>query len=412
MTQMGKSSSTNKLKIINDPVYGFIKIPYDVIFDLIEHPLFQRLRRIRQLGLTHFVYPGANHSRFQHAVGAMHLMSLAIDVIRSKGHQITEEEAKAVCIAILLHDIGHGPFSHSLEHSLIKGTSHEAISLLFMEELNKEFGGTLTLAIEIFRNQHHKKFLHQLVSSQLDMDRLDYLKRDSFFTGVTEGVIGSDRIIKMLNVKDDQLVVEEKGIYSIEKFLIARRLMYWQVYLHRTVVASEQVLVMMLQRAKALSSQGEQLFATPALAYFLQADRGISLEPFAQLDDNDILASAKSWCNHSDPVLSLLSDGLVNRRLPSVELADAPFETVRIDALRKSVAKTLSISAEEAAYLVVSDSVSNFAYSDMDDRITIMDKNGNIRDIADASDMLNISVLSKTVRKYFLCYPRNIKEMK
>lgn len=412
MILMGKTSSTNKLKIINDPVYGFIKIPYDVIFDLIEHPLIQRLRRIRQLGPTHFVYPGANHTRFQHAVGAMHLMSLAIEVIRSKGHQITDEEAKAVCIAILLHDIGHGPFSHSLEHSLIRHTSHEALSLLFMKELNEEFNGALSLAIEIFKNQHHKKFLHQLVSSQLDMDRLDYLKRDSFFTGVTEGVIGSDRIIKMLNVKDDQLVVDEKGIYSIEKFLIARRLMYWQVYLHRTVVASEQLLVMMLQRAKALSSQGEKLFATPALSYFLQSNHGISLEIFAQLDDSDILASAKSWCNHRDPVLSLLSDGLVNRRLLSVELADAPFGVGRIDALRKEVAKALSISAEEAAYLVVSDSVSNFAYSDMDDRITIMDKNGNTRDIADASDMLNISVLSKTVRKYFLCYPRNIKEMK
>ena len=412
MTQMGKNSSTNKLKIINDPVYGFIKIPYDVVFDLIEHPLFQRLRRIKQLGLTHFVYPGANHTRFQHAVGSMHLMSLAIDVIRSKGHEITEEEALAVTIAILLHDIGHGPFSHSLEHSLIKNTTHESLSLMFMEKLNLEFEGALTLAIKIFRNQYHKKFLHQLVSSQLDMDRLDYLKRDSFFTGVTEGVIGSDRIIKMLNVLDDNLVVDEKGIYSIEKFLIARRLMYWQVYLHRTVVASEQLLVMMLKRAEALTSEGAQLFATPALAYFLQRDHAYSLEKFALLDDNDILASAKSWCNHKDPVLSMLSYGLVNRKLLSVELADIPFQAERIDALRDNVARSLSISMEEAEYLVVSDSVSNFAYSDMDDRISIMDKRGNIRDIADASDMLNISVLSKTVRKYFLCYPRNMKEMK
>ena len=412
MTQMGKNSSTNKLKIINDPVYGFIKIPYDVVFDLIEHPLFQRLRRIKQLGLTHFVYPGANHTRFQHAIGAMHLMSLAIEVIRSKGHEITEEEALAVTLAILLHDIGHGPFSHSLEHSLIKDTTHESLSLMFMEQLNLEFEGALTLAIEIFKNKYHKKFLHQLVSSQLDMDRLDYLKRDSFFTGVTEGVIGSDRIIKMLNVLDDQLVVDEKGIYSIEKFLIARRLMYWQVYLHRTVVASEQLLVMMLKRAEALSSEGARLFATPALAYFLQRDHEHSLEQFAQLDDNDILASAKTWCNHKDPVLSMLSYGLVNRKLLSVELADAPFETERIDALRNKVAKALSISMGEAEYLVVSDSVSNFAYSDLDDRISIMDKKGNIRDIADASDMLNIAVLSKTVRKYFLCYPRNMKEMK
>lgn len=408
MTQMGKQSSTNKQKIINDPVYGFIKIPYDVIFELIEHPLFQRLRRIKQLGLTHFVYPGANHTRFQHAVGAMHLMTLAIEVIRSKGHQITDEEAKAVSIAILLHDIGHGPFSHSLEHSLIKDSRHETLSLMFMEQLNHEFEGKLSLAIEIFNNQYHKKFLHQLVSSQLDMDRLDYLKRDSFFTGVTEGVIGSDRIIKMLNVRDDQLVVDEKGIYSIEKFLIARRLMYWQVYLHRTVVASEQLLVMMLKRAEALTAKGQKLFATPALSYFLQAKRELSLNLFAQLDDNDILASAKSWCNHNDPVLSLLSEGVVSRKLLSVELADGPFPEERIMALRKTVAETLSITKKEAEYLVVSDSVSNFAYSDMDDRISIMDKNGDVRDIADASDMLNIAVLSKTVRKYFLCYPRTI----
>ncbi|TFG90786.1 MAG: HD domain-containing protein [Candidatus Atribacteria bacterium] len=409
---MGNNSSTNKLKIINDPVYGFIKIPYDIVFDLIEHPLFQRLRRIRQLGLTHFVYPGANHSRFQHAVGAMHLMGLAIEVIRSKGHIISDEEARAVTIAILLHDIGHGPFSHSLEHSLIKNTSHEEISLMYMEQLNKEFRGELSMAIAIFRNNYHKKFLHQLVSSQLDMDRLDYLKRDSFFTGVTEGVIGSDRIIKMLNVLNDQLVVEEKGIYSIEKFLIARRLMYWQVYLHRTVVASEQLLVMMLKRAQALTSGGVKLFATPALTYFLQEHKHISLELFAQLDDNDIITSAKVWCNNSDLVLSMLADGLVNRKLFSVELDNKPFRADRVTEIRNSVADILSISPEEAEYLVVSDSVSNYAYSNMDDRITIMDKSGNRRDIAEASDILNISVLSKNVRKYFLCQPRLILDKK
>jgi HD superfamily phosphohydrolase len=409
---MGNNFSTNKLKIINDPVYGFIKIPYDLIFDLIEHPLFQRLRRIRQLGLTHFVYPGANHTRFQHAVGAMHLMGLAIEVIRSKGHLITDEEARAVTVAILLHDIGHGPFSHSLEHSLIKNTSHEKISLLMMEQLNEEFHGELTMAIEIFRNRYPKKFLHQLVSSQLDMDRLDYLKRDSFFTGVTEGVIGSDRIIKMLNVLNDQLVVEEKGIYSIEKFLIARRLMYWQVYLHRTVVASEQILVLMLKRAKHLSSMGEELFATPALAYFLQEQKQISLEQFSLLDDDDILASAKVWCNNSDKVLSMLANGLVNRKLFSVELDNQPFSLERVAEIRANVVEQENMSPQEAEYLVVSDSVSNYAYSDMDDRITIMDKRGNTRDIAEASDILNISVLSLTVRKYFLCYPRFIKELK
>jgi HD superfamily phosphohydrolase len=405
---MGKNSSTNKLKIINDPVHGFIKIPFDILFDLIEHPLFQRLRRIRQLGLTHFVYPGANHTRFQHAVGAMHLMGLAIEVIRSKGHAITDEEAEAVTIAILLHDIGHGPFSHSLENSLIRSISHEEISLMLMEQLNREFSGRLSMAIDIFKNNYHKKFLHQLVSSQLDMDRLDYLKRDSFFTGVTEGVIGSDRIIKMLNVMNDQLVVEEKGIYSIEKFLIARRLMYWQVYLHRTVVASEQLLVMMLKRAKVLTSGGQELFATPALAHFLHEHKQVSLEQFALLDDDDILASAKVWCNISDRVLSMLANGVVNRKLFFVELDNRPFGADRVAGIRERVAVKLSIPAEEAQYLVVSESVSNFAYTDMDDRITIMDKKGNTRDIAEASDILNISVLSKTVRKYFLCYPRFI----
>jgi len=416
---MGKASSTNKLKIINDPVYGFIKIPYDIVYDLIEHPLFQRLRRIRQLGLTSYVYPGANHTRFQHAVGAMHLMGQAIEVIRSRGHEITDDEARAVSIAILLHDIGHGPFSHSLENSLIRNTSHESISLMFMEQLNDEFGGKLGKAIRIFKNEYPKRFLHQLVSSQLDMDRLDYLRRDSFFTGVTEGVIGSDRIIKMLNVVNDQLVVDEKGIYSIEKFLIARRLMYWQVYLHRAVVSSEQLLVMMLKRAQKLVADGQELFATPALAFFLddspgkfkQSNQKFFLKQFALLDDNDILASAKVWCMHSDKVLSVLSAGLVNRDLFRVQLNNSPFEDKMVKNLRKQVAQQLSISEYEACYLVVSDSVSNYAYTDMDDRISILDKGGRIKDIAEASDMLNIAVLSKTVRKYFLCFPRFIKEI-
>lgn len=416
---MGKGTSTNKLKIINDPVYGFIKIPYDIIYDLIEHPLFQRLRRIRQLGLTNYVYPGANHTRFQHAVGAMHLMGQAIEVIRSRGQKISEDEARAANIAILLHDIGHGPFSHSLENSLIKNTSHERISLMFMEQLNEEFGNKLEIAIQIFKNEYPKRFLHQLVSSQLDMDRLDYLKRDSFFTGVTEGVIGSDRIIKMLNVHQDQLVVDEKGIYSIEKFLIARRLMYWQVYLHRTVVSSEQLLVQMLKRAQYLSGKGENLFATPALSYFLNdspgkfepSNRKVFLEQFACLDDNDILVSAKVWSKHHDKVLSLLSTGLVNRSLFRVVLKDEAFDSGRVSLMRREVASHFSISMEEAGYLVVTDSVSNYAYSDMDDRISILDKKGKTRDIAEASDMLNIAVLSKTVRKYFLCYPKFLKEM-
>jgi HD superfamily phosphohydrolase len=349
----------------------------------------------------------------------MHLMGQAIQVIRSKGQEITEEEARAVTIAILLHDIGHGPFSHSLEQSLIRHTSHETLSGMFMEQLNTAFDGQLDLAIQIFMNQYPKKFLHQLVSSQLDMDRLDYLKRDSFFTGVTEGVIGSDRIIKMLNVWNDQLVVDEKGIYSIEKFLIARRLMYWQVYLHRTVVSSEQVLIMMLKRAQKLQAGGVALFATPALQFFLEEDSGkletpgaaVPLDQFAMLDDYDILVSAKVWCGHSDPVLSLLARGLINRELLSVELDSQPFAETHVDELRTLTADHLGISREDAGYLVTSDSISNFAYSDMDDRISILDKKGNIRDIAEASDMLNISVLSKTVRKYFLCHPRFLKDL-
>ena len=346
-------------------------------------------------------------------------MGLAIEEIRSSGHIITDDEAVGVTIAILLHDIGHGPFSHSLENSLIRNTSHETISLMFMEQLNEEFGGKLEKAIRIFKNEYPKRFLHQLVSSQLDMDRLDYLKRDSFFTGVTEGVIGSDRIIKMLNVVNDQLVVDEKGIYSIEKFLIARRLMYWQVYLHRTVVSSEQLLVMMLKRAHKLSAGGQELFSTPALAFFLKdksgkfnpGNRKLFLEQFARLDDNDILASAKVWSTHPDKVLSLLSTGLVNRDLFRVQLNDIPFEARLVGFLRGEVARHLSISEEEASYLVVSDSVSNYAYTNLDDRISILDKSGKIRDIAEASDMLNIAVLSKTVRKYFLCFPRFLKEI-
>lgn len=410
---------TNKQKIINDPVYGFIKIPGDLAFEIIEHPIFQRLRRIRQGGLTHLVYPGAMHTRFQHALGAMHLMQQAIAVLRSKGHAISEDEAEAVVAAILLHDIGHGPFSHSLESSLVEGLSHEAISLMYMEELNLELQGRLDRCLEIFTDQYPKSFLHQLVSSQLDMDRLDYLRRDSFFTGVTEGIIGSDRIIKMLNIKDDRLVVEDKGIYSIEKFLIARRLMYWQVYLHRTSVGAEQLLILMLKRARHLSEKGEKLFATPALQYFLdgRANRDAGeenkafLNAFALLDDNDILTSAKVWCNHGDRILSFLSDGLVNRRLFSVELSNEAFNPARVETLRGQVAEGMDMSPEEASWLVISDSVSNFAYSDMDERIDIMDKAGNTRDIADASDVLNISVLSKNVRKYFLCYPRVIKDL-
>ena len=416
---MSQFTDTNKHKIINDPVYGFIKLPYNIVFDLIEHRYFQRLRRIRQLGMTHYVYPGANHTRFQHAIGAMHLMGLAIDVIRSKGHEISEVEAEAVTIAILLHDIGHGPFSHSLEHSLIKGVSHEKVGLMFMEMLNKEFNGKLSTAIQIFQNKYPKRFLHQLVSSQLDMDRLDYLKRDSFFSGVTEGVIGSDRIIKMLNVFDDNLVVDQKGIYSIEKFLIARRLMYWQVYLHKTVISADQLLVRLLSRAQDLSSMNEDLFATPALSYFLKSpssafskeNSAIFLERFSELDDTDIMSAAKVWSAHPDTILSTLCKGFVERRLFAIELEDEPFPADRLEYLKNKVVEKFSVSYEEAADLVISESISNYIYTDMDDRIKILRKNGELLDIADASDMLNISVLSKTIRKYFLCYPKYIEDL-
>jgi len=415
---MSYFSETNKHKIINDPVYGFIKVPFDSVFDLIEHRYFQRLRRIRQLGMTHYVYPGANHTRFQHAIGAMHLMGMAIDIIRSRGHEITDHEAEAVTIAILLHDIGHGPFSHSLENSLIKNVSHERISLMFMEILNEEFDGKLSTAIQIFNNQYPKRFLHQLVSSQLDMDRLDYLKRDSFFTGVTEGVIGSDRIIKMLNVVDDNLVIDQKGIYSIEKFLIARRLMFWQVYLHKTVISADQLLVSLLRRAHHLSLKGDKLFASPALQFFLESTdetfrkpmQKVFLEYFSELDDTDIISSAKVWTSHYDPVLSLLCNCFVNRRLFAIELQDEAFADDRIEELKQRVSRHLSIPVDEANYLVTSESISNYIYTDLDDRIKIFRKDGRILDIADASDMLNISVLSKTIRKYFLWYPRFIKE--
>ena len=407
----------NKRKIINDPVYGFINIPFETVFDLIEHPWFQRLRRIRQLGLTHFVYPGANHTRFQHALGAMHLMGMAIEIIRSKGQEITHEEAEAVTIAIILHDIGHGPFSHSLEHSIIEGIDHEEISKLFMQRLNEIFAGKLSLAIQIFTNQYPKKFLYQLVSGQLDMDRLDYLRRDSFFTGVTEGVVGSDRIIKMLNVKDDQLVVDIKGLYSIEKFLIARRLMYWQVYLHKTVIASENLLLKTLQRAKYLAMNGADLFAPPPLKFFLvnrinnetfsRSDVDV-LDLFSQLDDNDIFTSAKEWIKFPDKVLSILCSGLLNRKLFRISVRNSPVDKERTDTVKEKVARYFNINMEEAEYLVVNGEISNYAYNLLDDSIKILLKTGITQDITEVSELLNVSALSRNVSKYFLCYPKSL----
>jgi uncharacterized protein len=412
------SSKTNKKKIINDPVHGFISISWDIIFDLIEHPYFQRLQRIRQLGLTSFVYPGATHTRFQHALGATHLMNTAINVLRQKGHIITDEEAEAANIAILLHDIGHGPFSHALENTIIRGINHEELSLLFMHDLNASFGGRLDMAIEIFTGKYRKKFLHQLVASQLDMDRLDYLKRDSFFTGVIEGVIGSDRIVRMLNVLNDKLVVDIKGIYSIEKFLIARRLMYWQVYFHKGVLASEILLVNILKRAKELVQKSNLPPATPALQYFLTNNFSYSdfttgdktiLDHYAKLDDNDIISSAKIWADFTDPVLSRLCNNMLNRKLFRIELQKEKFPEMKINQIRNAVMKKYGINTSEAEYFVINDSISNYAYSSEDERIQILYHNGELKDVTEASDMPDMSILTKTVTKNYLCYPKEIE---
>lgn len=408
---MNSGKSTSKRKIFNDPIYGFISIPYEIIFDLVEHPYFQRLRRIVQLGLTNLVYSGANHTRFSHALGAMHLMTQAIDVIRQKGNEITEDEAKAVCIAILLHDIGHGPYSHALEHSIVHGINHEEVGLLLMHKLNQEFEGQLTMAIEIFTNKYHKKFLHQLVSSQLDMDRLDYLRRDSFFTGVSEGIVGAQRIIKMLNVVNDELAIEAKGIYSIEKFIIARRLMYWQVYLHKAVLSAEFLLMNILKRAKELAESEEELFATPALQYFLynkatKADfegDGPGIKFFAQLDDSDILSAIKVWAGHNDFILRDLSTRLLNRQLFKIELQNVPFEKAHIESRKNQLDKVFKAGG---AYFFFEGTINNTAYNPESDRINILFKDGKVADIAQAADLLNISVLSKQVDKYYICYPK------
>jgi len=406
----------NKFKNFNDPVYGFVSIPNELIFDLIEHPYFQRLRRISQLGLTSYVYPGAHHTRFQHVIGAMNLTDLAIKTLEFKGVTISEEEKVAVCAAVLLHDIGHGPYSHSLESSLVSGFSHEEISLLLMTEINEELQGRLDLCIEIFTDRYHKKFLHQLVASQLDMDRLDYLRRDSFYTGVQEGVVGQDRIIKMLNVHNGELVIDEKGIYSIEKFLIARRLMYWQVYLHKTVVAAEAILVKVIERAKFISRNGDDLFATPVLKYFLDKDINQksflddkdSVSNFTRLDDFDIMASIKTWCTHPDKTLRTLSQMLINRNLPKVEFSNKPFDANYVNSKLAILYGKNGVSENEGKYFVFSDSVKNKAYNLDHFNIKILYKDGNILDISKASDQYNIEALAKSVTKYFLCYPKNL----
>ena len=407
---------TNKRKIINDPIYGFVTIPNALIYDLINHPYFQRLRRIKQLGLTNLVYPGALHTRFHHAIGAMHLMQEAVLNLKQKKIVITADEENAVLIAILLHDIGHGPFSHALEHSIVKGINHETISSLLMDKLNKEFNGKLTLAIKIFNNKYKKQFLHQLVSSQLDMDRLDYLKRDSFFTGVSEGIISSDRIIKMLNVVNNELVVEHKAIYSIEKFLIARRLMYWQVYLHKTVLSAETLLVNILKRAKELSANGIKLFATPTLKLFLITDftkqdfenNSALLDEFANLDDYDIMASIKVWAEDEDVILSKLCTNLLERKLYKIELQNTAIMATHKNKLIDKICKKYKITKKEANYFVFTSQVNNSAYLANKFNITILMNDGKLVDVAKASDQLNIQSLSKMVTKYFICYPKEI----
>lgn len=406
----------NKKKIINDPVYGFVTIPSDFIYDLIQHPYMQRLRYIKQVSMTHLVYPGALHTRFQHAIGAMHLMSLAIDTLRSKDIGISADEEEAALAAILLHDIGHGPFSHSLEQTIIEGVSHEMISAILMASLNQEFGGRLTLAIDIFRNNYPRTFLHQLVSSQLDTDRMDYLNRDSFFTGVSEGVISFDRIIKMFNVQDDELVIDQKGIYSVEKFLIARRLMYWQVYLHKTVVAAEQMLLQVLRRAKDLSNSGNALMATPALSHFLNnrvtADNfqldATHLERFTQLDDTDIMSAIKFWAEHEDRILRTLCQRLIRRNLFRTEMRNEKFSAEEIEKKKARIGAALQLDGTDASYFVYHQQLRNSAYDTRLKGIKVLSKDGKIRDIAEASDLSNLETLSKQVTKYALIYPKGI----
>lgn len=404
--------TTNKNKIINDPVYGFITIPNDLIFEIIEHPYFQRLRRIKQLGLTNLVYPGALHTRFHHAIGSMYLMQQTLHNLRAKGVEISEKELEGSLIAILLHDIGHGPFSHTLEFNLMGSINHEDISLMFFEHLNRHFNGVLSLGLDIFSDQYERKFFHQLVSSQLDIDRLDYLKRDSFFTGVSEGSIGSERIINMLNVKDDQIVVEAKGIYSVENFLSSRRLMYWQVYLHKTSVSAEEMLIQLIRRAKNLTHRGEKIIATPALTFFLEhtitkddftKDAGL-IERFALLDDSDIWGSMKFWREHPDVVLSTLSKNLLNREIFKIILDNEEPSKTFVDQTKDKMREHTQLSNDELSYFSCTGKISNAAYIKSNQKIRILDKRGELQDIEVATDLPNIKAMSKIVTKHFFCW--------
>ena len=405
----------SETKIINDPVFGFIKIPDGLLMDIVNHPTIQRLSRIKQLGLASMVYPGAQHTRFQHSLGAFHLMSEAILSLSQKGVFIFDSEAEAVQAAILLHDIGHGPFSHVLENTLIQGISHEEISLFLMKEMNKDLGGRLTLAINIFEDKYPKAFLHQLISSQLDMDRLDYLCRDSFFTGVAEGKIASDRIIKMLDVREDRLMVQAKGIYSIENYLTSRRLMYWQVYLHKTAVACEKILINILKRAKTLQLNGENLFASPALHYFISNNIGKdwinnkkeeTIFWYKQLDDSDIWSAIKVWQGHPDKVLSILSKDLINRETFKVKVYDEPIDSMQLEDIKKKIREKYQLSKEESHYFINYSTIQKDMYSMNDDQIDILYKDGSYKDITQASELFNVELLSKKICKYYLCHQR------
>lgn len=405
-------NSRNKLKIVNDPIYGFITIPNPLVFDLIEHRYFQRLRRISQMGMSYLVYPGAHHTRFHHALGAMFLMQKAIQVLRLKGVEINEEEEEALNIAILLHDIGHGPFSHALESCVVEELNHEQISKKFMSELNVQFNNRLTFAIQIFENKYHRKFMHQLISSQMDMDRLDYLRRDSFFTGVSEGTVNSERLISMLNVKNDGLVVEEKGIYSVEKFIVARRLMYWQVYLHKTSLVAEQLLFRVIKRAKELTHQGILLPASQALSFFMKnkiSENEFSdeiLQTFSQLDDYDIISAMKSWENSEDFVLRHLSKMLLYRNLLKIKIKNKPIPSSKLIEKRKEFMSKHNLSMTEASYFVFTGEIFNQAYNMEKETINLLTSTGKVIDVAKASDQLNLEALSKRVVKYYLCYSK------
>lgn len=403
--------SRNKLKIINDPIYGFIHIPSTLVFDIIEHPYFQRLRRINQMALSYLVFPGAKHTRFEHVLGCVFLMQKTVEMLRFKGVQISDKEAEGLYIAILLHDIGHGPFSHAMEHSIVEGISHEEISFLFMQELNKVFNGKLETAIAIFQGTYPRKFMHQLISGQLDMDRADYLKRDSFYTGVAEGNINSERLISMLNVRNDELVVEEKGLYSVEKFLIARRLMYWQVYLHKTSVAAEQILIRLLNRAKELVQQGQKLTMSTALAFFVKnkiSKDNFSqevLEMFARLDDTDIISAMKECQFYPDAVLSKLSKMLLNRDLPKIKVRLNDFEEQKIKRLQKlSLAK--GIDEKDMKYFVFTGVMTNRAYNPEKEIIKILTKNGRVVELSKTSEAINLEPLSQVTERYYICYPK------